>query len=249
MKKLMIAAIVAGAVGATFADCGIATECAWAYRIKLAGKTVKALSKTTGSKATCDLDSNCWAKAASLRIAGYLFNLGIDDDGDDCTECSCDATLLGGGEISTIFWNEKKTQVVFEEVGVESEILRNSGAKNKAQIHITLDGLNLAGFGVFNPSTLRLKRANGFFAGKLDAAKCGTYDSETCELGEDDSYVFKPCDLTEAVVSEFAIAYGRWNLAYKADKVAAMQVVGAPLNADGIPTALIPAAFKSVTEE
>lgn len=243
MKKLMIAAVMAGVVGAAFADCEIGTECAWAYRIKLAGKTVKALSKTTGSTATCDLDSNCWAKAASYRVAGYLYNPGVAPL-DDCDECGCDTTLLGGGDLSSHFWNEKKEEVVFGDVAIESEILRNSGAKNKAQILITLDGLNLAGFGVYNPNTLKLKRASGFFAGKLAAAECaGAYDAATCELGNaTPAMVFKPCDLAEAVESEFAIAFGRWNLAYKADKVAAIQNPNIGISA------LYPAAFKAAEE-
>ena len=242
MKKLMIAAIMAGAVGATFADCEVGTVCAYAYRLKLAGKTVKALSKTTGSEATCDLDANCWAKATSLRIAGYLYNPGTE--GEEC-DCTCDAnTLLGGGEFAFHFWDQNKKEVVFDAVTIDlAEILRSSGEKNKAQILIKMDDLNLAGFGVFNPKTLKLKRASGFFAGKLPPAQCWADQDGDCVLDGSPSMIFKPYTIDTAEESAGAIAFGRWNLAYKADKVAALQTPGVGV------AALYPAKFQAAAEE
>ena len=240
MKKLMIAALVAAVAGVTFADCETAS-CVYAYRIKLAGKTVK--SKALSAASSCDTAA-CWAKKASLRIAGYFWDAGTAED--DC-DCTCEEnSLLGGAQeekdiANKVFWDETKTEVVFDEAKIQAEILRNSGAKDKAQILITLDDLNLAGFGVFNPQTGRLKRAHGFFAGKLPVTQCTTMNAETCELEGTDPNVFAPCALDTAIPSTFSIAYGRWNLAWKSEKVALIKAGNAPLS-KGV---LLPAAFTS----
>ena len=236
MKKLMIAALVAAVAGVTFADCEVAS-CVYAYRIKLAGKTVK--GKSLAAASACET-GNCWAKKASLRIAGYLWGAG--DAEDDCG-CTCEEnSLLGAGVQNSVFWDENKYEVVFDEVKIDlAEILRNGGAKDKAQILITMDDLNLAGFGVFNPQTQRLKRAHGFFAGKLPTAQCSTMNPETCELEGTAAQVFAPCALDTAVDSAGSIAYGRWNLAWKSEKVALIKAGNTPLS-KGV---LLPAAFTS----
>ena len=241
----MIAAVVAAMAGATFADCEVPASCVYAYRIKLAGKTVK--SKALAASSDCEQGA-CWAKKASLRIAGYLWGAGEAEDDCDCT-CE-DNSFLGAGVQNTVFWNEKKEEVVFEEVTIAlAEILRNSGAKDKAQILITMDGLNLAGFGVYNPQTLRLKRAHGFFAGLLPASVCSEMD-ENCELVDTPAMVFKPCDLNEAVESEGSIAYGRWNMAWKQEKVDLIKSGKVSALSRGVllPSAFTPAAEGSVTE-
>ena len=238
MKKLMIAAVAALMAGAMFADdCGL-KGCIYAYRLKLAGKTVK--GKNLAASSECE-NGACWAKKASLRIAGYLYK--VDADKDEC-DCDCaTGTLLGAKDPDFIFWNEKKEAVKFEEVKIDlAEILRNGGLKDKAQLLITLDDLNLAGFGVFNPQTLKLKRAHGFFAGKLPAAQCMSPDPEdSCKLIPTDAFVFDPCEISgDGRASEGSIAYGRWNLAYKSEKVALIKSVGL--------TALRPAAFTDPDE-
>ena len=78
MKKLMIAAMAACTVGTLFAsNCEVLDEhvCTYAYRIKLAGKTVKGKEKAATS--ACSTGA-CWAKPASLRIAGYIYNAGTE---------------------------------------------------------------------------------------------------------------------------------------------------------------------------
>ena len=221
MKKLMIAALVAAMGGvAMAADCGEPLKCPFVYRIKLAGKTVTGLASAS-NKTTC-VDGKCWVKPTSLRIAGYFYGEGEGKEGT-CGDISCDCKDGEAYVANNVFWDATKSEVKFTTVKFDIfEILRNSGAQNKAQILLTLDDLNLAGFGAFNPKTGNLKNASGFFAGKLPAAQCAGVPGLCGEpAGEaEDAYAFAPCALKEAVTSTGSIAFGRWNLAYKADKVA-----------------------------
>ena len=231
MKKLMIAALVAAMGGVAMADCDVAS-CALAYRMKLAGKTVK--GKAIAAKSECDA-AQCWAKPASLRIAGYLYSQEAKAAECDACECVTPDALVPGK-----FWDENKNEVEFAPAIDLFEILRNSGLKNKAQIHLTAGTINLAGFAVYNPETLKIKSASGFFAGKIDGApQCGTYDAKTCEYGNVDSYVYAPCTL-EAAPATAAIAYGRWSLTYKADKVALLKKGAKPEEI------LVPTGFKTL---
>ena len=224
MKKLMIAAVAVALAGVTFADCDEPVECAWAYRLKLAGKTVTGkTSAKVFDTAACDYTSDCWAKPASYRVAGYLWGATSKDADDECAECACNDFTEG----EWVFWDANKNEVKFGELAIEIfDILRNSGAKNKAQILIKMDDLYLAGFGVYKPAKQVLKSASGFFAGKVAAPVCTSYDSTTCEYGTTAAKVFTLCDLDTAVEAEAAIAYGRWTLTYKADKVAAYSKTG-----------------------
>lgn len=243
MKKLMIAAVAACAVGTLFAsNCEILDEyvCAYAYRVKLAGKTVKGKEKAATS--ACSTGA-CWAKPASLRIAGYIYNAGTDASDDGASECSCEC----GGHWDlqdnvAVFWNSDKAQVLKDVASAEVDVynvLRNSGSKNIVQIGLKLGDLYLAGFGDYNPSTKRLKRAHGFFAGTLDSPACESLDGETCEITSDVAQVFAPCDLENSVDCEKAVAFGRWKLAWKAEKVALLTTGNDPL----APGVLVPAAF------
>lgn len=250
MKKLMIAAVAAASVGAAFAiDCEIPEEhvCVYAYRVKLAGKTVKA-KMLIEAAAGCELGgTNCWAKQASLRIAGYLFDDGKVATGDPEADCECGCILADGTDFSgkQIWWDENKAEVGIAVSTFAWEVLRNSGAKDKAQIFMQMAPLNinLAGFGVYNPKTARLKRAHGFFAGVLAPAECPTCDDPIASL------VFDPCNPSaDAKASEFAVAYGRWNMAWKHEKVEAL-IKGAYSEVettffDKVPSVLVPAAFK-----
>ena len=234
----MIAAAAVAMAGAVMADCDTPVDCAFAYRIKLAGKTVtgKQSSKVFDQKA-CDYTSDCWAKPASLRIAGYIWGATTKDGEDDCAECTCNSFA----DNKAIFWDADKVQTLADVTTVTFDtfdILRNGGLKNKAQIAFKLGDVQLAGFGVYNPKTQKLKSANGFFAGTLAAPKCSTYDEKTCEYGSSPAKVFTLCALDgDAVEAAAAIAYGRWSMTYKADKVAAYSKNGD----EGI---FKPAAFK-----
>ena len=237
MKKLMIAAALAAisvSASAAWDDCNKDTyPCAYAYRIKLAGKTVGAKAIVTSDD--CSKGTNCWAKAASYRVAGYIWFLG--DKGSD-TYTACDCGCQKADAWNCHFWNANKEQVFDSTTTLAFdvyEILRNSGAKDKAQIAFKIGDLQFAGFGVYNPETKRIKRANGFFAGTLDPAIC----VDKCDKTNFQSAkVFDPCDLATAIDSTKAIAYGRWNLAYKADKTDA-------LRKGGNVNALYPAAWKA----
>ena len=226
MKKLMIAALVAAMGGVVVAadPCGEPLTCPFVYRVKLAGKTVTGLNSTS-NKLTCT-DGKCWVKPTSLRIAGYFYGEGEGSTGT-CDETICNCKEADKYVENKVFWNANKVEVKFESVAFDIfEVLRNGGAQNKAQILLKMDDLNLAGFGAFNPKTGNLKNASGFFAGKLAAAKCVSITGVPCEdpvIDETEAYVFAPCALTEAVASAGSIAYGRWNIAYKADKVALAQ--------------------------
>ena len=190
--------------------------CAYAYRVKLAGKTVTGKEVTRGTAGACDYESNCWAKPTSYRVAGYIFNASPTEPAE-CEECECNAF----DNIQTVFWTaDRKQTFADEEVTFDTfDILRNGGFKNKAQLCIKIgENIKLAGFGAFNPLTGKLKSANGFFAGALVAPTCGKL-GEDCEWGTTPAQVFEPCALTEPVNSEAAIVYGRWTMTYKADKV------------------------------
>lgn len=231
MKKLMIAALVAAMGGVVVAaDCGEPLTCPFVYRVKLAGKTVAAAA-TASNKVTC-VDGACWVKPASLRIAGYLYGTGDEETttvgscGEEVTSCVCKD---GDKYVENfVFWDANKKQVKFDSVAFDLfEVLRNGGAQNKAQVVLKLDDLTLAGFAAYNPVTGNIKSANGFFAGKLPAAKCVnvTITDVPCEdpeveTEETNASVFAPCALATAIDSTASVAFGRWNIAYKADKAA-----------------------------
>ena len=245
MKKLMIAAVVAAMGVSAMADSCEEAFCAYAYRVKLAGKTVKGKAATDYSKGKvkvgeiCDYESNCYAKPASLRIAGYIY--GYTEEDPECDACICNEF----GDYAYHFWDENKVEYKFDSVTLPVyDILRNSGATDKAQILFKFGDLNLAGFAAFNPKTQKIKSASGFFAGTLPAPKCaGAYNEKTCEWGEaTTAKVLKPCHFDGNYVdAEAAIAFGRWSMTYKADKVATIEKTGSI-------DCLFPAAFKAIAE-
>ena len=106
---MIAAALAAISVSASAAwdECDKDTyPCAYAYRIKLAGKTVG--SKAVYTSTDCDKNTNCWAKAASYRVAGYIYFLG--DKGSD-TYTACDCACQKTDPWSCHFWNANKEQV------------------------------------------------------------------------------------------------------------------------------------------
>lgn len=231
MKKLIFAAFAAVLGLASFADCEIndAGYCAYAYRIKLVGKTVK--GKALDASSPCETGS-CWAKKASLRITGYIYNTGADQSDATCEcECPCDGHW-DLADNKCFFWDENKDQVLADVESMEIDVydvLRNSGSKDKAQLGFKIGDLYLAGFGVFNPASGRLKRAHGFFAGTLPKPVCTSQDSSTCEITEDTAMVFRPCDTVTEVEADKAIAYGHWKMAWKSEKVAMLNAGKDPL--------------------
>ena len=259
MKKLMIAALVAamGGVAMAESDCGELT-CPFVYRLKLAGKTVVGRSIVSNS-VNCG-EGLCWQKPASYRLAGYF--AGNTTGGDCGTSCVCFEPLSA---TAPIFWDGNHREVKVTPALVFAEVLRNGGAMNKVQILFTMtedgatSGLNLAGFGAFNPVTGNIKNANGFFAGDVAIKSCQTI-GDCGEAGTPTlPLVFAPCAsgaydrAANPINSTGAIAYGRWNLAYKADKVALAQklVKSGAVKADAVwtvPGLVIPSDLKRITE-
>lgn len=192
--------------------------CAYAYRVKLAGKTVTGKELTSGKVGGCDYESNCWAKPASFRVAGYIYNASLTEPAE-CEECECNVFA----DVQSHFWTaDRKQTFANDEVTFDVfDVLRNGGFKNKAQLCVKIgENIKLAGFGAFNPQTRKLKSANGFFAGTLAAPTCGKL-GEDCEWGTTPAKVFAPCALEEPIEdgATAAIVYGRWTMTYKADKV------------------------------
>ena len=232
MKKLMIAAAAVAMASVAMAECA-EIGCPFAYRIKLAGKTV--VGKMAASNVTECVDGGCWAKPASLRIAGYFFGSQPDDTISPCGGCGCiDA---GTYAAKSVFWDANKKEFKFDSVAFPIfEILRNGGAQDKAQMLIKLGDLNLAGFGVYNRVTGRLKSANGFFAGALPTPQCTT--TVDCVESGVNAKVYELCTLAP-IDATGAIAYGRWNMAWKQDKVDAAKAKGANWN-----NIVLPAAYR-----
>lgn len=192
--------------------------CAYAYRVKLAGKTVTGKELTSGKVGGCDYESNCWAKPASFRVAGYIYNASLTEPAE-CEACECNVFA----DAQSHFWTaDRKQTFANDEVTFDVfDVLRNGGFKNKAQLCIKIgENIKLAGFGAFNPQTRKLKSANGFFAGTLAAPTCGKL-GEDCKWGTTPAQVFAPCALEEPIEdgATAAIVYGRWTMTYKADKV------------------------------
>lgn len=233
MKKLMIAALVAAMGGVAMADCAEPAGCAYAYRMKLAGKCTT--SKYKDASSAC-AEGNCWVKPKSYRVAGYLYN---------AAECGDEACCPLSDGFLFHFWDANKDEVKFEAVEIPVyDVLRNGGAMDKAQLCIKLDELVLAGFGSYKPSKNYLLSANGFFAGLLPAPQCNWKDAE-CEDQEAVANVFAPCGLEQGEAAN-GIAYGRWSLTYKAEHSAKLKAAGLP--EEGYPSCLLPTGFTYAAE-
>ena len=233
MKKLMIAALVAAMGGVAMADCAEPVGCAYAYRVKLAGKTAVGKLKEAASECA---EGHCWLKPKSYRVAGYFYNVG--ECGDDACCPFSDVPLFH-------FWDANKKEVQFGGVEIPVyNVLRNGGAMDKVQMCIKLDDLVLAGFGTYKPSKNFLLSANGFFAGTIAEPKCAWQDKE-CEDQEEEAQIFAPCGLEQGP-AEAAIAYGRWSITYKAEHSAKLQKSGVP--DEGYPSCLLPTGFTYVAD-
>jgi len=242
MKKLMIAVAAAAMVGGAFAVCEEFT-CVTVYRVKLSGKSCygKTLAADKKSKATCE--DSCWLKPCSYRVAGYLYGASKEEL-EECESCTCQESFIPEG---FHFWDNHKKQVLFTPKMEVFDILRNGGDKKKAQVCFTLSQgdatLGCAGFGEMSYKTYAgglLKGASGFFAGTVEAPVCSSYDESTCEESTVKAKAFTPCKLEETEPA-VAIAYGRWNLAWKQDKVEKVMKAG---NFD----CLYPTGFKAAKD-
>ena len=231
MKKLMIAAALAAmTVGVAEAACEKA-ECTFAYKLVMNGKSTKAvpLNETVG----CEKGTACWRQIASIRWVGWVWGQGPAED--DCCECN------KFEEFNFNLWNAK-TGKAFADAELALDfinVLRRSGAKDKAEVCFTLGNVKLAGFGPVTSASF-FKGAHGFFAGSVAAPECCACaedgDDEECTPAQ----YFTLCEGEVAADNE-TVAYGRWSLKYSALKSAAL---ANNLSA----TALIPGNWEAVAE-
>ena len=217
MKKLMIAVAAAAMVGGAFAACQEDTACVYAYQVSLSGKSTVAAS-TKANPSAC-VDADCYRKAASYKVKGYIW--GVTDDQTDPSQCieGCGCLDLTQAASTTYLWNTKTLKklddMTFEQLNL---IGSNVGTKAKtAEVVARIGDLVLAGFGKYDTKKLEFKSASGYFAGTVAAPVCTTCTysaddcTDTCE--ETASMAFAVCTL-EATDVATTPAYGKWSIKY-----------------------------------
>ena len=217
MKKLMIAAAAAALVGGAFAACQEDTACVFAYQVSLSGKSTVAAS--TKAKPSQCIDADCYRKAASYKVKGYIW--GVTDDQTDPSQCieGCGCLDLTATAPTTYLWNTKTLKKLGDMTFSQLDLIgSNVGAKAKtAEVVAKIDDLTLAGFGKYDTKKLELKSATGYFAGTVAAPVCSTctYNADDCtEACEDTvSKAFAVCTL-EAAEADSTPAYGKWTMKY-----------------------------------
>jgi len=129
MNRLIISMFAIGMAFTTIAGaCDTEPQttkgsCAYAYRLKMAGKTIKA--KKLEAKIQCEADE-CWAKSAAHQMAGYLYNWNTEECGE-CDTCDCNLWT----DVKCIAWDQNKVEVPVTGFAMEVfDVLRNEGAKN-----------------------------------------------------------------------------------------------------------------------
>ena len=217
MKKLMIAVAAAAMVGGAFAECQEDTACVYAYQVSLSGKSTVAAS-TKANPSAC-VDADCYRKAASYKVKGYIW--GVTDDQTDPSQCieGCGCLDLTQAASTTYLWNTKTLKklddMTFEQLNL---IGSNVGTKAKtAEVVAKIGDLVLAGFGKYDTKKLEFKSASGYFAGTVAAPVCTTctYNATDCEdvCEETASKAFAVCTLEAAEVATTP-AYGKWSIKY-----------------------------------
>ena len=226
MKKLMIAAAVAAmTVGVASAACEeTCNACTFAYKLVMNGKSTKAVALEE-APACEEATTACWRQIASIRWVGWVWG----QSGDDT--CECNAL----GEFTFNLWNAKTGKIIPDaELTLDFiNVLRRSGAKDKAEVCFTFGNVKLAGFGPVT-SDMFFKGAHGFFAGSVAAPKCPDCEDEL------DAQYYTLCE-GEAAADNETVAYGRWSLKYSSIK-SALLVKNLSANA------LIPGNWEAVEE-
>lgn len=217
MKKLMIAVAAAALVGGAFAACQEDTACVYAYQVSLSGKSTVAAS--TKAKPSACVDADCYRKAASYKVKGYVWGTTTDlTDESQCVEgCSC--LDLTQAQSTTYLWNTKTLKKLGDMTFSQLTLIgSNVGTKAKtAEVVAKIDDLVLAGFGKYDTKKLEFKSASGYFAGTVAAPVCTTctYNAGDCteECVDSASKAFAVCTL-EAAEVETTPAYGKWSIKY-----------------------------------
>ena len=217
MKKLMIALAAAGLVGGAYAGCQEDTKCVFAYQVSLSGKSTVAAS--TKAKPSACIDADCYRKAGSYKVKGYIWGTTEDlTNPDQCVE-GCGCLDLSTATFTTYLWNTKTLKKLGDMTFSQLDLV-GSNDKMKAktvEVVAKIDDLALAGFGKYNTKKLEFKSASGYFAGTVAAPVCTTctYDKENCEdnCTESASKAFTLCALEASDVATTP-AYGKWSIKY-----------------------------------
>ena len=221
MKKLMILAAVAVMGAAAFAECAEPTQCVFAYKLTMSGKTVKGVTQK-GNVSHC-IDPVCYATPASLKIQGYVY--GTTEDLTDPTQCTEGCGCNDFSAAKVVYWDKatKKaidTDYTFEVLDVVSK------KQNKVQALAKVGDVVLAGQGSVKKG--KVTSIKGNFAGTMDAPKCTTcsYEPTTCsdDCEEIDAIVGKLCS-DETGAAAAAVVFGKWTL--KANKAAVKKLTKA----------------------
>ena len=219
MKKLMIALAAAGLVGGAYADCQEGAKCVFAYQVSLSGKSTVAAS--TKAKPSACIDADCYRKAGSYKVKGYIWGKTADlTNPDQCVEgCGCLDLSSADVEKVTYLWNTKTLKKLGDMEFSQLDLVgSNDKMKAKtAEVVAKIGDLVLAGFGKYDTKKLEFKSASGYFAGTVAAPVCVscTYDASNCEetCTPSASKAFTLCTL-EANDVDTTPAYGKWSMKY-----------------------------------
>ena len=217
MKKLMIAVAAAAMVGGAYAACQEDTACVFAYQVSLSGKSTVAAS--TKAKPSACIDADCYRKAGSYKVKGYIW--GTTEDLNDPTQCveGCGCLDLSQAQFTTYLWNTKTLKKLGDMTFSQLDLVgSNVGAKAKTvEVVAKIDDLALAGFGKYDTKKLEFKSASGYFAGTVAAPVCTTctYNAGDCteDCNETASKAFALCTLEASDVATTP-AYGKWSIKY-----------------------------------
>ncbi|MGN0847975.1 MAG: hypothetical protein ACI4RA_11430 [Kiritimatiellia bacterium] len=212
MKKLMIAALAAASMG-VFAECAEPADCVYAYKFKASYNT--GVAKATKGKVSQCIESSCYLKKGTVKIAGYIFGQ-TDATGsvDTCDEgCGCfNWADLG----TTVLWDSKTKAGLADALTTENIQLIGKDGKTVDAV-FSLGDIKLAGFGKYDTKKLRVKSIKGKLAGSVAAPLCKscTYDATNCEdtCDETAANVYALCTL-EASEAATTAASGKWSVKY-----------------------------------
>lgn len=212
MKKLVIAAAAVAMIGGAFAACQEDTDCVFAFRLKLSGKSTVAFA-TKGNASAC-IEGACYRKAASFKVDGYLYGTttATAADPDQCIDASC-GCFDDQTELNQLLWNTKsKKEFEGDFAWTQLNLIGKDGKKLEAVA--TLGDLTLAGFGSYDVKKGAIKSISGNFAGQVPAPQCETCVTVDCETTCEgtNSIVFDLCSLEENATVVTTAAYGKWTL-------------------------------------
>ena len=233
MKKLMIAALAAAAVGGAYAGCekGEDKNCAEVYDVSMTIKTTqcKCAAKTTVTKNACGKEKNtscvAWREVTTKKVTGAIWS---------CT-CSCDDDLDTDSilQVTPEWWDyetsafdAKGNQYFWFKSGDELDAanlmtfkyLGRIGKKNdKVEAAGTFgDGIYFAGFGSYDTKNSRVKNISGNLAGIWGAP----YDCSSDDLDNpEDCPVYQLCD-GDTVLDDISwtAASGSFSVKYNSSK-------------------------------